>query len=307
MISELLTIGDCTIGDLIGDGSSFNHQSPITNRQPFTNHKSLITIVTLFVSVFSAVAQAAETRFQHVSLLNARDRVSLVFELTGEPQNVATRRVSGAVLELDAGPVVMPARATSFMAPAGTRFVMGVSIQGGEATAGRLKARITLLERARTAVRVVGRRVYVDFSLDTPPATQRTERTALSAPPAAAHAVAPAVSTPAAPVPPSTSGRDAYRLAIQPAIDRFDELKPFLLSAAASPSEPVLKAVGSTLIGIQGLLLSVDVPAESRHAHDVLSSAVAAAVTAVSPTFGGDRAAQAKQALGLLEQARATW
>lgn len=339
--------GDCRVGDFVGD-SSLNHQSPITNRQPFTNHRSLITIVTLFVSVFSAVAQAAETRFQHVSLLNARDRVSLVFELTGEPQNVATRRVSGAVLELDAGPVVMPARATSFMAPAGTRFVMGVSIQGGEATAGRLKARITLLERARTAVRVVGRRVYVDFSLDTPPATQGAEPGAAFVPPPpkaparlaeaereggtsaqarltagspsrlrdgvawrapqeTARAVAPAAPTPAAPVPPSTSGRDAYRLAIQPAIDRFDELKPFLLSAAASPSEPVLKAVGSTLVGIQGLLLSVDVPAESRRAHDVLSSAVAAAVTAVSPTFGGDRAAQAKQALGLLEQARAGW
>jgi hypothetical protein len=335
VIRELLMTGDCRVGDFVGD-SSLNHQSPITNRQPFTNHRSLITIVTLFVSVFSAVAQAAETRFQHVSLLNARDRVSLVFELTGEPQNVATRRVSGAVLELDAGPVVMPARATSFMAPAGTRFVMGVSIQGGEATAGRLKARITLLERARTAVRVVGRRVYVDFSLDTPPATQGAEPGAAFVPPPpkaparlaeaereggtsaqarltrrapqeTARAVTPAAPTPAAPVPPSTSGRDAYRSTIQPAIDRFDELKPFLLSAAASPSEPVLKAVGSTLVGIQGLLLSVDVPAESRRAHDVLSSAVAAAVTAVSPTFGGDRAAQAKQALGLLEQARAGW
>jgi hypothetical protein len=69
----------------------------------------------------------------------------------------------------------------------------------------------------------------------------------------------------------------------------------------------VLKAVGSTLVGIQGLLLSVDVPAESKHAHDVLSSAVAAAVTAVSPTFSGDRTAQVRQALSLLEQARASW
>jgi hypothetical protein len=257
---------------------------------------------------------AGETRFQHIALLNAQDRVSLVFELTGEPQNVATRRVSGAVLELDAGPVVMPARATSFMAPAGTRFVMGVSIQGGEATAGRLKARITMLERARTAVRVVGHRVYVDFSADTVPAVQGTERAAVKAPQAPAQAVASAASAPAAPVAPSTSAvapstsvRDAYRSTIQPAVDRFDELKPFLLSAAASPSEPVLKAVGSTLVGIQGLLQSVDVPAESRHAHDVLSSAVAAAVTAVNPTFGGDRAAQAKQAIGLLDQARASW
>src|SRR5687768_8288820 len=227
-------IGDCTIGDLIGDGSSFNHRSPITNRHQFTTHRSLITIVALFLAL-SPVAEAAETRFQHVSLLNARDRVSLVFELTGEPQNVATRRVSGAVLELDAGPVVMPARPTSFMAPPGTRFVMGVSIQGGEATAGRLKARITLLERARTAVRVVGRRVYVDFSLEMPPVTQRTERAALSAPQATARAGAPAAPTPAAPVPPLASLRDAYRSAVQPAIDRFEELKPFLLSAASSP------------------------------------------------------------------------
>jgi len=271
---------------------------------------------------------AAETRFQHVSLLNASDRVSLVFELTGEPQNVATRRVSAAVLELDAGPVVMPAQATSFMAPPGVRFVMGVSMQGGEA--GRLRARITLLERARTAVRVVGRRVYVDISSETPPAPQLTERgadvvtsaqarltagspsrlrdgVAWRAPQEHVQAVAPAAPTPAAPVAPASSVRDGYRSTIQPAVDRFDQLTPFLLSAAASPSEPVLKAVGSTLAGIQGLLLSVDVPAESRHAHDVLSSAVATALTAVSPTFGGDRPAQAKQALGLMEQARASW
>ena len=269
--------------------------------------RSCAAFLLLLVSAFSTAAHAAETRFQHVSLLNASDRVSLVFELTGEPHNVATRRVSGAVLELDAGPVVMPARATSFMAPPGTRFVMGVSIQGGEATAGRLKARITLLERARSAVRVVGRRVYVDFSSDTPPAPQQAERAvAPNAPQAPRQAVA-AAPAPAPAVAPSTARRDAYRSTVKPAIDRFDELKPFLLSAAASPSEPVLKAVGSTLVGIQGLLLSVDVPAESKPAHDVLTSAIAAAVTAVGPTFGGDRNAQVKQALALLEQARAGW
>ena len=265
--------------------------------------------VALALSAGTISAQAAETRFQHVSLLNASDRVSLVFELTGEPQNVTTRRVSAAVLELDAGPVVMPAAATSFMAPPGVRFVMGVSIQGGEATAGRLKARITLLERARTAVRVAGHRVYVDISSDTPPAEERPERAEpVSAPKAPASRVAP-------PAPPAAAGavasapavRDAYRSTVKPAVDRFDELTPFLLSAAASPSESVLKAVGSTLVGIQGLLLSVDVPAESKHAHDVLSSAVAAAITGVSPTFGGDRAAQVRQALSLLDQARNSW
>jgi hypothetical protein len=191
VISELLMIGDGTIGDLSGDGSSYNHQSPITN------HKSLITIViVLFTAVFSPVVHAAEARFQHVSLLTARDRVSLVFELTGEPQNVATRRISGAVLELDAGPVVMPSRATSFMAPPGVRFVMGVSIQGGDVAAGRLKARITMLERARSAVRVVGNRVYVDFSPESAPASPQPVRASETRPASTAPPPVPVATSP---------------------------------------------------------------------------------------------------------------
>ena len=253
-----------------------------------------------------AEASAGGPHFQNIALLTARDRVSLVFELTGEPRDVATRRVSTAVLELDAGPIVMPAKATSFMAPPGVRFVMGVSLQAGDgATAGRMKARITLLERARSAVRVVGRRVYVDFSPDAlPVAAQPVTRAAR--PPAPTAAAPVTADAPVIAAPPSPAAGAVYRTMVQPAIERFEQLTPFMVSAAAQPSESVLKAVGNTLVGIQGLLLSVDVPAESRQTHDLLSSAVAAAVTAVSPTFTGDRSAQAKQALSLLEQAKSS-
>jgi len=254
-------------------------------------------------------ARAAEARFQHVALLAASDRVSLVFELTGEPKDVATRRVSAAVLELDAGPVVMPAKPTSFMAPPGVRFVMGVSILGaGSADGARLKARITLLERARSAVRVVGSRVYVDFSAEPAPAPAPIQPQQKRATPAnadagqSAPAAAPAVSAPPTPGP-----RETYRATVQPAVERFEQLSPFLLSAVASPSEPVLKAIGNTLIGIQGLVISVDVPAESKPAHDLLTSAVVTATKAVDPMFNGDRSAQAKQALALMEQAKASW
>jgi hypothetical protein len=264
----------------------------------------LIAALLLVVSADIAPADAADSRLQHVSLLTARDRVSLVFELTEEPEDVSTRRVSAAVLELDAGPVVAPTRPTSFMAPPGVRFVMGVSIQGASGAAGRLKARITLLESARSSVRVLGRRVYVDFSSDRPFAPRTPQRPA-SAP-------APATSTPAAAVPPAVAIAPpargaAYREAVQPAVERFDQLTPFLISAVASPSEPVLKAIGSTLAGIQALLLAVDVPAESRSAHDLLSQAVATALTSVNPTFTGDRGAQARQAQSLLGQAKSSW
>jgi hypothetical protein len=270
-------------------------------------------ILVLVTNAFGSVAHAAEPRFQNVALLTARDRVSLVFELTGEPRDVATRRVSAAVLELDAGPVAMPARPTSFMAPPGTRFVMGVSIQSGSGLAGgRLKARITLLERARSGVRIVGRRVYVDFSPDGPALNtvegaglSSVEGPAMTGRAGSARPATPAVAAPAGPTPAAVPvANPAYRAAVQTSIERFEQLTPFILSATTSPSEPVLKAVGSTLAGIQGLLTSVDVPADSRQAHDALSSAVAAAVTAVSPTFTGDRAAQARQALSLFEQTK---
>jgi hypothetical protein len=282
-----------------------------------------LAIAAVFAAILAAPdAYAADPRFEHVVLVGSRDRVSVVFELTGEPNDVATRRVSAAVLELDAGPVTVPARATSFMAPPGTRFVMGVSIQPGSGvTGGRLRARITLLERARSAVRVVGRRVYVDFSPDAPVPSQveavrpRTVETSkrppaiqgVAAAPQPASAAVAAVEATRLPsgseqADPETGSTEAYQASVQTAIERFDQLTPFMLSGTASPSEPVLKAIGSTLAGIQGLLASLDVPTQSRRSHDLLSSAVATAVTAVSPTFAGDRAAQAKQAVSLFQQ-----
>jgi hypothetical protein len=160
-----------------------------------------------------------------------------------------------------------------------------------------------LLERARSAVRIAGRRVYVDFSPDSLPTPTPVDRVVAARPAAPARPPAALVTAPAPP-PPMPTAAAAYRMTVQPAIDRFEQLTPFMTSAAASPSESVLKAVGSTLAGIQGLLLSVDVPAESRQSHDLLSSAVAAAVTAVDPAFTGDRVAQAKQATSLLTQAK---
>jgi hypothetical protein len=268
--------------------------------------RTRLTAVVLFLSCAAAsAADAADARLQHVSLLTARDRVSLVFELTGEPEDVSTRRVSAAVLELDAGPVVGPARPTSFMAPPGVRFVMGVSIQGAGRAAGRLKARITLVERARSAVRVLGRRVYVDFSSDASPATPvSSERIPGGRAPQAGAPASPAPPRGVTPAPPRGA---AHREAVQPAVERLDQLMPFLLSAVASPSEPVLKAIESTLAGIHALLATLDVPAESQTAHDLLAQAVATALTAVNPAFNGDRAAQARQAQSLLGQAKSGW
>lgn len=258
-----------------------------------TSVRAAVVLAALLARAGSALA--AEARFERVVLLPAPDRVSVVFELSAEPADVTTRRISAAVFELDAGAVLVPAAPTTYVAPAGIRFVSSIVVQGGGdgAAPARLKARIALAERSRSAVRVVGRRVYVDFSAGEPARPARPVRPDVP--------VAPAPRTQPfsdAPVP------AAYHTSVKPAIERLDRLTPFLVSGTSAPTTSVLQALGTTLTDIDRSVRSMQVPAESRHVHALLSSAISLAMTAVDPAFDGDRAAQTRQALDLLDQAK---
>jgi hypothetical protein len=105
--------------------------------------------------------------------------------------------------------------------------------------------------------------------------------------------------------PPQPRVGEAYQTAVRPAIGRLEQLGPFLISATGAPTPPVLKAVGDTLTSVNHTVRSLDVPLESRHAHDALTSAIALAAAAVDPSFAGDRVAQARQALAQLDRAKA--
>lgn len=249
-----------------------------------------------FLCAAGARPQAAGAQFERVRLLTVPERVSLVIEFSAEPMRVETRRVSSGVLEIDAGPVTGTVRSEVLAAPPGTRFVADISIQAGVATrdGASVHARIALIEMSRSSVRVIGRRVYIDFFADEPyrpgPPSPRA-RTAVRqlAPPAAA--------------PPPR--REVYQTAVRPAISRLDALAPFLISATGTPTGPVLKAVGETLSGLNQSIGSVEVPPESRPMHEALTSAIALAASAVDPSFAGDRTAQARQALAQLDRAKA--
>lgn len=265
-------------------------------RQCATRGTAAIGIVASLLALAGA-AEAADSRFERVVLLVVPDRVSLVIELSAAPAHVDTRRISGGVLELDAGPVTPPVRSEWLAAPPGTRFIADVSIQPGASTVDgpSVRARITLLELSRSSVRVVGRRVYIDFSRDE---GFRVE----APPPRRAQPAARPVSVAAAPV---GQPGDRYETAVRPAIARFEQLAPFLMSATGDPSAPVLKAVSDTLSTVNESVKSVDVPSASRHAHDALTSAIALAAAAVDPSFGGDRVARAREALAQLQRAKA--
>jgi hypothetical protein len=258
--------------------------------------------VAVLVCAAGARSHAEGARLERVMLLTVPERVSLVIELSAEPMHVETRRISSSVLEIDAGPVAGAVRSEVLAAPRGTRFVADVSIRpvAGKPGGASVRARITLIELSRSSVRVIGRRVYVDFSADEPyrPSPPRPQARI------AVRRVPPAAAPPAA-APPVTLPRDAYHTAVEPAIGRLEALAPFLMSASGAPSPPVLQAVGQTLSGLNASVRSVAVPPESRRVHDALTSAIALAASAVDPSFAGDRTAQARAALSQLDRAKA--
>ena len=144
---------------------------------------------------------------------------------------------------------------------------------------------------------LVGGRGTSGAAAPLPASSMPRRQRALAAPAAAV--------TPAAMPAPAVAPAETYHAAIVPAIERFEQLAPFLLSASKDPSAPVLKALGGTLADLRQEVGAVPVPQESQRTHGLLSSAIAVATTAVDPSFSGDRAAQARQALTLLDQVKA--
>jgi hypothetical protein len=146
-------------------------------------------------------------------------------------------------------------------------------------------------------VRVVGRTVYVDLTpmvalrpnLPSPPRLNRREEVTQS------QQVARA---------PQPGSQTSYEQEVRPVLSRLMEIGPFLASAAKTPADDVLRAVGATLSEVEQPLRVMNVPQASRPAHNILLSAVATASRAVAPDFRGDRVIEAQRALALLDAAK---
>src|SRR4051812_22755272 len=119
-------------------------------------------IAMLLASVPTA---AANTRLERVLLLPSPDRSSVVLELSAEPRQVSTRRISESIVEVDAGPGVENVAPQLLKAPANVRFVDSVTVRVLTTPEGPVvRARISLTAAAQAVVRSSGRRVYVDIS-----------------------------------------------------------------------------------------------------------------------------------------------
>ena len=240
---------------------------------------------------------AANARLERVLLLPVADRSSVVFELTAEPQQVSTRRISDSVVEVEAGPGIDGVVQQTLKVPPNVRFVESVIVRVIPTQAGPVvRARITMTSAAQAMVRSAGRRVYVDIS----PALTRPA----TAPPVstAAAAQAPRGGGPVDKV--STSARptveDAYRSGVRPVVAKLKELGPFVMSAA-SGDPSVTTALLPTLTTVRESLSALEPPEATRGSHATVLAAIDRIIRSLAPDFGGDRATVVRQSMTTIE------
>lgn len=260
--------------------------------------RTLVVCLTMVTTApIAAATEAADARLNGLSLLRSGGRVSVAVDMTTEPEKIVMRNVAPTILEVEVGPIGGRVDSQLLTPSLDVPFIAQLSLK--EFTAGQrrsfIRMRMTLRSPSRTNVRVVGGTVYVDFA-EIPVKLQR-----LPGRP-------PVPVTVAAAAPPAAAGQDGnYRQSIDASIARLNEVGPFLMSAASAPSPDVLNAVAQTLMTVHDSLRAVRVPAEAEAApaHSMLTSAVALAIRAVASDFNGDRVAQARRALALVDDARA--
>lgn len=240
----------------------------------------------------------------NVLLVAAAGRLSVVLEMPSEPRQVLNRvhrdeGPSGLVtLEVDAGPVSRRVDPQEWNAPSGVEWMDRISIEEiGDAGGRSIRARVGLVESARTNVRVVGTRVYIDLWMPD------VSRPAGRSPEAAGRALtARQADRPGGPPRDDEDGSFDYRETIRPAVTRLNNMEPFVMSAIASQSPEVLAALVRTVGGLEEWLRTVEAPPEWVETHRILIEAAGRANTAVQPDFTGDRAAKAHEAFALVNQ-----
>jgi hypothetical protein len=252
--------------------------------------------------LYVSPAFAAEPSVMRVAVVPSAGQMSLVVELSDEARSVSTQQVTPTRLVVEAGPIAVPLRRQILNAPSGLPLVDRVSIDEG-VTEGKehvLRLGVTMKKAAPSTVRVVGRRVYIDFMVPDTPIPVASSRAA----------AAPVQSQPRQSrldANPNHAPVTGDRQVLTGVTSRLEEIQPFLLSATSAPvpNPVVLNAVADAISSVQASLGGVQPQVRQGPPFQLLVSAASMAAEAVSPDFHGDRASKAKQSIAVLAAAKA--
>jgi len=243
---------------------------------------------------------AAEPSVMRVLVTPSAGQMSLVVEMTEEARRVSTQQTSATVLMLEAGPIASPLKRQILKAPSGLSLLEEVVLDEGTTNENEhvLRLRVTMRRTVPSSVRVVGRRIYLDFMVPDAPMPVTS--------------VAPAATGLRAErgdAKPTLLAANAVndRHVVNGAVAKFEEIQPFLVSAttSATPNAVVLSAVADAITSVQQSLHGVQSPAATAPPFQMLVSAVTLAAEAVNADFHGDRGSKAKQALAVFAAAKA--
>lgn len=249
-------------------------------------------------------ALAADPSLMRLLVVPSAGQLSLVVEMSDETRRVSTQQTTATTLLLDAGPVALPLQRQVLNAPSGLSLLQQVAADEwiNEEKEHLLRLRINLKRPAPNSVRVVGRRIYIDFMMpDVPLPASMTEAKGTGS----AREMQKAVPESQANSPrPDVA---AFRQTISGLASQFERIQPFLLSATSprTPNPAVLSAVGEAISGVQQSLRGVRAPAAAGSSLQLLTSAVSVAAEAVSADFQGDRTAKARQSVAMFAEVKA--
>ena len=249
---------------------------------------------------------AADPSVMRVAVVPSAGQLSLVVELSDEARSVSTQQVTPTLLLVEAGPIALPLKRQILNAPSGLELLQKVSVDEGT-NAGKehvLRLGVTMKRSAPSTVRVVGRRVYIDFTVPDGPVSVAPPRAA-----PAPTALQPRQSrlTPNGKAVPAVPAPAAGRQVLTGVTSQFEEIQPFLLSATSAPvpNPAVLNAVADAVSSVQESLRGMQPAVKQGPSFQLLVSAASLAKEAVSADFRGDRASKAKQSMAILAAAKA--
>jgi hypothetical protein len=266
----------------------------------------MIWVAALVVAAFlnATDAFAAEPSLMRVMVVPSVGQLSLVVELSDEARRVSTEQTSATELMLEAGPIALPVQRQILSAPSGLALLQQVAVAESvtENHDHQLEVRITMKRSAASTVRVVGRRIYIDFAVADAGMPAAPSRQFLTTAAQEQHQPGVAPATNRAPVTGTAS-----RQALSDAASKFERIRPFLMSAttAPAPNPTVLSAVSDAITDVRQSLQSVHPAAADAGSLQMLTSAVTMAAEAVSADFHGDRASRAQQSLAVFAAAKA--
>ncbi len=243
-----------------------------------------------------------ETASDGVVIVAAPGMSSVVFEMPSAPRQVEARRTSATTIDISIGQATDAGEKNVLHMPEGMLLASELTVEAAGSPDAR-HARLVVPHDVQSRLRLEGRRVYVDLAWPKPPweVGGRASRATQSARPTGKPADAQSEDA-------NQQSKDAtrgdYREQRRTAVERFEQVQPFLMSAIESPDTEVLAVLARTLEAISDKLAVATPPSDLAAKHQSLLSSVAQASRAMAPSFAGDRRVVVHQAIAMFEAAQ---